>query len=59
MTVDVFWINGGEETKYSTLNPGKAYDQQTYVGHEWIIRNQENGEEIGKTQGCKVHHTFK
>ncbi|XLS27418.1 hypothetical protein ACJD0Z_09435 [Flavobacteriaceae bacterium M23B6Z8] len=37
--VNVFWVNfQGQEVKYKTLQPGKAYIQPTYNKHQWRVR---------------------
>lgn len=34
----VFWLDGdGVPRPYANLDPGQRYDQQTYVGHPWMI----------------------
>ena len=57
--VDVFWENfEGGETLYKTLKPEYGYDQQTYVGHKWVIRfkgGMKNGSEVMRAIGKKEH----
>ena len=39
--VAVYWINySNQEIPYASLNPGQSYEQQSYVGHEWLVRGQ-------------------
>jgi len=43
--VSTFWINyQGVETHYATIEPKDSYTQQTYIGHEWVIRAEDNSE---------------
>jgi len=43
--VSTFWINyQGVETHYATIEPRDSYTQQTYIGHEWVIRTEDNSE---------------
>jgi len=43
--VSTFWINyQGVETHYATIKPRDSYTQQTYTGHEWVIRTEDNSE---------------
>jgi alpha-glucosidase len=43
--IQVFWINfEGEEELYKRLSPGQAYDQETFVGHIWRVRDEASGE---------------
>jgi hypothetical protein len=49
--VKIFWINfHGGLTQYNTLAPGDNYEQQTYVGHKWSIRD-EGDNEMMKAEG--------
>lgn len=44
--VDVEWLSfEGKRTRYSTVPPGGAYEQPTYVGHVWVVVR--HGEAIG------------
>ena len=49
LTVDVFWRNfEGEEVRYNTLGPATRYEQQTYEGHVWILRDARSGEHLAE-----------
>jgi dipeptidyl-peptidase-4 len=48
--VDTFWIDpAGKPAKYNTLAPGGTWEQQTYVGHVWMVTNQA-GKRLGVYQ---------
>lgn len=45
--VTLDWIDGsGVATRYSTLEPGGRFGQNTYVGHLWIAQRASGGETI-------------
>jgi hypothetical protein len=43
--VNVFWkdYNDGRETLYMNLAPRTSYEQSTYVGHSWVVRDAKSG----------------
>ncbi|MBN1204697.1 MAG: hypothetical protein JXB05_07210 [Myxococcaceae bacterium] len=44
VTVQYFWVDRQcQEHLYGTLPPGKAVDQDSYAGHLWRVRRQEDG----------------
>lgn len=62
--VDVYWINyQGEEVFYKSLYDGESYEQQTYIGHEWIVRENPIGKILDHSVGqqlpqeCKISYT--
>jgi hypothetical protein len=49
--VEVYWINfEGEEELYKRLSPGQAYDQETFVGHIWRVRDEASGEIVDEVE---------
>jgi len=51
-TIEVFWIDfENKEQKYAELMPGHSYIQQTYEGHNWILRDKVSGVALGTTSG--------
>jgi len=41
--VNIYWKDyQGNEKFYNKLAPGQSYDQQTFVTHPWIVRDQSN-----------------
>ena len=54
--VDVFWLDYvGTRVKYSTLQPGDAYDIQTFVTHPWIFLDAETACPL-RAEGKEVFH---
>ncbi|MBM9591782.1 hypothetical protein JWG41_16235 [Leptospira sp. 201903075] len=33
----LYWFSAGKKTKYATIRPNARYEQETYVGHLWVI----------------------
>lgn len=61
-TVQVFWIDhNGQRVPYNTLQKDKGYQQQTYVGHIWLLTDH-NGKALGivepTTSGGTVRFAF-
>jgi hypothetical protein len=49
--VEVYWINfEGEEEFYKRLSPGQAYDQETFIGHIWRVRDEASGEIVEEVE---------
>ena len=50
--VNVFWKNQiGGETLYMNLAPRTSYEQSTYVGHSWVVRDAKSGAIVVAAQG--------
>lgn len=44
----IFWVNFDcQEQFYRAIIPGETYIQQTYDGHQWIVRNSDS-QELGR-----------
>jgi hypothetical protein len=53
-SVSVYWLDySKKEVKYFTLRPGQSINQQTYTGHQWIVRDTETNRLIMKFTALK------
>jgi dipeptidyl-peptidase 4 len=34
-----FWVGGGEPKQYATIAPGKTFNQHTFGGHVWLVKD--------------------
>jgi hypothetical protein len=49
---DVFWLNfQGKEQRYFTLPPGKTFIQDTYVSHQWVVRDSQSQRQLATAVG--------
>jgi len=52
--VSVYWLDySKKEVKYFSLRPGQSIKQQTYPGHQWIVRDTETNRLIMKFTALK------
>ena len=43
-TINIVWLDyEGKRKTYKTLNRGEVYEQQTFVGHPWLIVDANGG----------------
>ena len=43
-TINIVWLDyEGKRKTYKTLKRGEVYEQQTFVGHPWLIVDQDGG----------------
>ncbi|PJZ44123.1 M12 family metallopeptidase [Leptospira brenneri] len=33
----LYWFSAGKKTKYATIHPDSRHEQETYIGHLWVI----------------------
>ncbi|MCW7481216.1 M12 family metallopeptidase [Leptospira kanakyensis] len=33
----LYWLNAGKKIKYATIHPDSTHEQETYIGHLWVI----------------------
>lgn len=51
--VDVYWVNfNGKERRYFTLPPGQTFKQDTYVSHNWIVRDSASQRQLATAVGA-------
>ncbi|MEZ5535325.1 MAG: hypothetical protein R3F02_06835 [Thiolinea sp.] len=50
LTVKVFWLDDNNtEHEYARLQTFSSYTQQTYAGHQWVVRDDFSGQLIATT----------
>ena len=48
-TVDLYWINHDNVLAlFHTFPPGHAFNLNTHLGHRWVVKRKDTGENIGK-----------
>ncbi len=55
--VKVLWVPSAtaEERLYRTLQPSEEYKQQTYVGHQWHVRDANDNHIVWEGPGAPDH----
>ena len=47
--VELYWVNfEGREQYFQTIPAGRSVSQESYIGHTWIVRRFDNGEELSR-----------
>ena len=48
--VGLYWLDEDEPEPYANIEPGKTYEQETFVGHQWILMNEKKSETFTVTR---------